>query len=132
MSELLFCPLDETTFGLYCTWFQDTELKRRIEPPTQQWLNYVRNMPGIYAWIIYEGNIPVGQLQLDTYADHTGSVGLVVNPTLRNQGNGKKILKAFLKRAEVTRLAQLEVTIEPDNEGFLHFTYNPVKSQQLG
>ena len=149
MSELTFCLLDESGLRMYHTWFQDTELRRRIEPPTLQWFNYVSNTLGIYSWILYDGNTPVGQLQLDTYANNTGNVGLVVNPKLRNQGYGKKILKALLLRSEVTRLDQLEVTIEPDNlaslrcfqqtgfiqasvepdnEGFLHLIYKPIDS----
>jgi L-amino acid N-acyltransferase YncA len=151
MSELTFRPLDDRGLRLYEAWFQDTELRRRIEPPTSQWFNYVSNTPGIYAWIIYHDDIPIGQLQLDTYANNTGSVELVVNPKMRNQGYGKKILKAFLMRPEVARLDQLEVTIEPDNfaslqcfqqvgfiqmsvepdkEGFLHFIHKSVASSQ--
>ena len=95
--------------------------------------------------MVYDGDTALGQLQLDTYADNTGSVGLAVNPQWRNQGYGTKILQAFLRRPEVTKLIRLEVTIEPDNiaslrcfqqagfiqaslepdgEGFLHFLYN--------
>jgi RimJ/RimL family protein N-acetyltransferase len=146
LSELIFRPLDEITLRLYLAWFQDAELKRRIQPPTQQWFNYVSHTPGIYAWIIYENDLPVGQLQLDTYTDHTGSVGLVVNPAVWNQGYGQRILEAFFQRVEVACLAQVEAAIEadnlaslrcfqkagfiqdrpePDEEGFLHFSYRP-------
>lgn len=146
MSELTFRVLDESELRLLHTWFQDAELRRRIQPPTLQWFSYVSHTPGCYAWMVYEGNIALGQLQMDTYADNTGSAALAVNPKLRNQGYGKMILRAFLKRPEVARLNQLEVTIEPDNfaslrcfqqagfiqassepdqEGFLHFTYKP-------
>jgi RimJ/RimL family protein N-acetyltransferase len=96
--------------------------------------------------MVYEGSTAIGQLQLDSYANGTGSACLCVNPQLHNQGYGKSILRAFLQRPEVTRLRQLEVTIEPDNiasqrcflhagfiqvsevpddEGFLHFIYHP-------
>jgi L-amino acid N-acyltransferase YncA len=144
MPELQFFRLDENHLRLYQDWFQDDELKRRYEPPTPQWFNYVRNTPGIFAWMIYDADIPVGQLQLDTSPDRSGYVGLVVNPALRQQGYGSKILKTFLDRPEVAGLIQLEVTIEPDNlaslrcfqqvgfiqmdkepdgEGFLHFIF---------
>jgi RimJ/RimL family protein N-acetyltransferase len=151
MSELTFHVVDDSGLREYQTWFQDAELRRRIEPPTMLWFNYVTQTPGCYAWMVYQGNLALGQLQLNTYPNNTGSVGLVVNPKLRNQGYGKRILQAFLKRPEVMRLNQLEVTIEPDNlasircfqkvgfvqassepdqEGFLHFTYHSTSSNR--
>jgi RimJ/RimL family protein N-acetyltransferase len=151
MFELTFRNLDEVELRQLDIWFQDAELRRRIQPPTPLWFNYVSNTPGCYAWMVYDGDVAIGQLQLDTYADNTGSIGLVVNPQLRNQGHGKRILRSFLQRSEVTRLERLEVTIEPDNiaslrcfhkagfiqvssepdgEGFLHFAYNCAQSER--
>lgn len=149
MSELTFRLLDEAEMRVYNTWFQDEELRRRIEPPTSQWFSYVTNTPGVHAWMVYAGEIAVGQVSLDTDADQHGYFSLAVNPPLRNQGYGKRILRAFLKRPEVTRLKRIEVTIEPDNfaslrcfqqagfvrlssepdeEGFLHFNYDQILS----
>ena len=146
MAELTFHLLDESELLLLDTWFQDVELRRRMQPPTLQWFGYITKAPGCYAWMVYEGDTALGQLQLDTYEDNTGSVGFAVNPQLRNQGYGKKILRVFLRRPEVTRLEQLEARIEadnpasircfqqaafrqagsePDSEGFLRFTYQP-------
>lgn len=146
MSELIFHRLDESDMRLFSTWFEDAELRRRIEPPTPRWFAYVSSTPGIYAWMVYDGSIAVGQLQLDTYSDKTGSFALVINAPLRRQGYGKKVLRAFLERPEVKALNRLEATIEPDNaaavqccqqvgfrpvsaepdeEGFLHFIVNP-------
>ena len=145
MSNLVFTPIDEQGLLIYQTWFNDAELSRRIEPPTRGWFDYVRYEPGYFAWMIYEDGIAVGQLQLDTYSNRTGSMALVVKPELRNRGYGTRILRAFLERAEVRQLNRIEATIEPDNipalhcaksvgfvqqspepddEGFLDFVYN--------
>jgi RimJ/RimL family protein N-acetyltransferase len=151
MAELTFHQLDQSGLELYRAWFQDEELRRRIEPPTPRWFSYVCSTPGVTAWIVYEGSLPVGQLQLDTYDDGTGTFGIAVNPRLRNQGYGKRILKAFLMRPEVTRLTLLKAAVEPDNlasvrclqhagfiqdsagpdhEGFLQYTYQPGRSNR--
>jgi RimJ/RimL family protein N-acetyltransferase len=148
MADLSFRPLDESEMRMYATWFDDAELRRRIEAPTPQWFRYVTATPGIYAWLVYEADAAVGQVALDTDADQHGYFGLVVKPALRNQGYGKRILRAFLRRPEVTNLKQLEATVEPDNhaalrcceqvgfaqigsapddEGFLRFVYIPAE-----
>jgi RimJ/RimL family protein N-acetyltransferase len=153
MAELTFRLLDESGVRLYQTWFEDVELSRRIEAPTPQWVDYVTSTPGIYAWIVYDGDSAVGQVALDTDSDLKGYFSLVVKPALRNQGYGKRILRAFLQQPEVTQLKELEATIEPDNgaalrccqhvgfvqvgsapdeEGFLRFIYSPAPSFGAG
>jgi RimJ/RimL family protein N-acetyltransferase len=144
MSPLEFRLIDEEGLSEYESWFTDAELRRRIERPTALWFDYVRQTPGCFGWLIYEDGIVVGQVQLDSYADQTATLGLVVKPQLRGQGYGKRILRALLEREEVAQLLRLEATIEPDNtaslrcfesagfrqqgtepdaEGFLHFAY---------
>lgn len=151
MSELTFRILDEVELPQLNTWYQDAELRHRIQPPTPLWFNYVTQTPGCYAWMVYDDHVAIGQIQLDTYANNTGSMSLAVNPKLRNQGHGKRILRSFLQRPEVTKLYRLEIGIqsdniaslqcfrksgftqvssEPDEQGFLHFIYNCASSEE--
>ncbi len=151
MAELSFRPLDESEMRMYATWFDDAELRRRIEAPTPQWFTYVTTIPGNYAWMVYDGETAVGHMQFGTSPDHEGYFDIVVNPALRNQGYCKKILRAFLERPELTGLDRVRATIEPDNlaslrclqqagfvqvspepdeEGFLHFTYDLAPSHR--
>lgn len=119
MSELIFHRLDKAEMCLLSTWFEDVELRRRIQPPATEGFTYVSQTPGLYAWLVYDGSIAVGQLQLDTYSDDTGSLALVINPPLRHQGYGQRVLRAFLARPEVKSLQQLKATIAPDNAAAL-------------
>lgn len=145
MSALAFVPIDEPGVQLLQSWFADDELQRRYDRPTDRWLEYVRSKPGVYAWLIYEAGVPVGHLQLDTEAEGTGYVGLVVRPDLRKHGYGKRILRALLDRPEVLPLHRIIGIAEADNvashrcvkavgfmqqgsqsdaEGFLTFVYH--------
>jgi RimJ/RimL family protein N-acetyltransferase len=141
-----FIPIDETGLKEYESWFGDSELRRRIEHPTTAWFRYVRNQPGVHAWMIHETEIPVGHIQLDVSADQAGSFSIVVKTQLRNRGYGRRILRAFLARPEVLSRERLEADVEhdnipaqrclraagltqegvnPDREGFLAFVYEP-------
>jgi RimJ/RimL family protein N-acetyltransferase len=115
MPDLIFVPIDEPGLHLLQSWFKNDELQRRYDRPTDTWLEYVRNEPGVYAWIIYEDEVPVSHLQLDTEAEGTGYVGLVVKPELRNRGYCKRILRALLDRPEVLQLNRIVGTVEADN-----------------
>ncbi|MBE2193770.1 MAG: GNAT family N-acetyltransferase [Anaerolinea sp.] len=143
MPEFTFRVLDESELRLYQAWFSDSELSRRIEPPTAQWYNYVRSTPGYEVWMVYDGTAAVGVVSLEANPDdHTAWVLVVVNPAVRRQGYGHKLLQALIQRPEATHLNLLKATVEPDNlaslrclqkagfiqeppepddEGFLHF-----------
>jgi RimJ/RimL family protein N-acetyltransferase len=144
MAHLVFTLLDEAGFALLRTWFSDLELRRRFEYPTRLWFDYVCNEPNVHAWLIQDGDLTVGQLQLDIEAGQMGYIGFYVNPELRNQGYGKRILDAFLARPEANQLGKIVATAEvdnaashrclqaagfiqygnePDEEGFLSFIY---------
>ncbi len=144
MHDLKFRPLDIRGYRLLTTWFQDPELARRIQSPTPQWLHYVTTTPGVYAWLVYHATAAVGQVQLDTTPEGTGSIGLAVNPSLRRQGYGTAVLRALLTRPETATLHQIAADVEadntasrrclvkagfvllsdrPDDDGFLHYIY---------
>ena len=139
-----FIPIDETGLKEYESWFSDSELRRRIELPTGDWFRYVRNEPGVHAWMIHEAGIPVGHVQLDVSSDQIGSFSIVVKPQLRAGGLCTRIVRALLTHPKVLRLRRLEAGVEhdnipaqrclraagfaqdgvdPDNEGFLAFSY---------
>ena len=96
MTELKFTSLDEAGFTMLLSWFTDPELQRRFEYPTRIWFNHLCNEPNVHGWIILEEDRPVGRLQLDIHPHQIGYIGYYVNPKLRHQGYGKRILRSFL------------------------------------
>ena len=144
MADLAFAALDELGLRTIESWFADTELGRRYNCPTLSWLEHVRSEPGVHAWSVHESGKPVGLLQLHTEPGRMGYVGLVVRPDLRNQGYGRRILRALLAREEARGLERIvaksesdnlgshrcasaagfvQQSHEPDEEGFLTFVY---------
>jgi RimJ/RimL family protein N-acetyltransferase len=141
-----FVPVIKDNVSVYAAWFEDAELHKRLSPPDEVWLNHVTGSNS-QAWLCYEEGQAVAQIQLDTYEDEAGSIDLAVNPSLRCQGIGKKVLKEFVTSSLVAHLDCLEARMEIDNiasqkvfmkagftprgngvdeEGFLHFIYiNP-------
>lgn len=103
-------------------WFKDKELILRLGGtlPLHQWFQYVIGNPNYYAWMVYENNVPVGQINLEIYDDFSAFVSILTNPKLRNRGYGKRILEMLLNRQELSIVKIIKVEIEPDNLASLH------------
>jgi RimJ/RimL family protein N-acetyltransferase len=119
MTELRFQRMNRNDLETFAAWFVDTELSRRMSEPTEQWFQYVSSGDNNFAWLVYEAERVVGQVSLDTFSHQTGSIGLVVNPKLRSQGFGKRILRSFLVQAATAHLGEIEACIEVDNTASL-------------
>lgn len=119
MPDLCFHTLDRAGLTILAAWFEKAELARRVSPPTEQWFQYVTAGQGNFAWLVSENAQPIGLVQLDTYADGTSSISLVVNPAIRSRGYGKRILRAFLLQEAARRLDKIEAFIEADNSASL-------------
>ena len=149
MGDLAFTPLDESGLSVIRSWFKDSELNHRIEYPTDMWFHFVSTDPNVYSWIIEEDGRPVGQLQLDVDDSQTGYIGIYVNPTLRKQGYGKRILQSLFARSEVAPLKKIVAPAEINNlasraclksvgflqeesaldeDGFFSFVYTPANA----
>ncbi|WP_201363025.1 GNAT family N-acetyltransferase [Dictyobacter formicarum] len=148
MSDLVFIPLDAEEHSRYQDWFHDPDLARRINYPDTVWFDYVSTSPHVYTWMIYADVGPVGVIQFEK--DHTrASFSIAVNPRLRGQGYGKRIMRAFLARPEVQAVACVHAGVEydnqpsmrclqsagftmlspvPDEHGFIEFVYNVKKA----
>jgi ribosomal protein S18 acetylase RimI-like enzyme len=113
--SLTFHILSEHQLALFKTWFTDPAIKQRIAFPTDQWFDYVRSTPDVYAWMIFDGEIPVGYVQLDVEGDNCGSAAFAVRSEYRGQGYGKRILSELVNRQEVIGLNSIEGYVEVDN-----------------
>jgi len=102
--------------------------------------------------MIYAEVGPVGVIQFEK--DHArASFSIAVNPRLRGQGYGKRIMQAFLERPEVQAVACVHAGVEydnqssmrclqavgftmvsriPDEHGFIEFTYSVTKAPEAG
>jgi RimJ/RimL family protein N-acetyltransferase len=141
-----FVLMDEEGLQILPSWFADPILRRWSSPPSDNWLKYVQNEPGVYAWMVYDDSIPIGQLQVDIHENGVGYIAFAVNPALRRQGYGKRMLIEFLARPEIAQVNKLIGEVESGNiasiaclrsvgftqdnsppieDGFLQFVFKP-------
>lgn len=115
MHPLTFKKITQTEFAVLQAWFHDEELRLRVNgPTTQEWFDYVSETSNVYVWMISELDRHVGVVQVDIVED-IGYLSFFVNPALRNQGYGKKILQTVDALPELTSCKKLTGGIEEDN-----------------
>ena len=96
-------------------WFQDGELKRRVDPPSRRYLDYVESTPRQYACVAYERDVAVGFIVFGLEEEGPASLMFFVRPDLRGQGYGKRMLATALAVPEVADIGEWIVGVEPDN-----------------
>lgn len=152
MVKLDFVPMDEAGMRILSAWFADSILRRWYSLPSYKWLEFVQNEPGVYAWMVYDHDIPVGHMQVDIEENGTGYIGFAINPELRRHGYGKQMLAQFLKRPEIGQVTKIIGEVESGNiasmgcllsvgfrqdqalsteEGFLRFVIHPKGAAHL-
>ena len=114
MSTLVFRGFQETELRIFEAWFADPLLRKYILPPTPAWFDYVQSTPGVYAWMAYNGETPVGYVQVDT-AGSTAWLVVAVNPWMRRWGYGAAILNAVCQRPELAGLESITAETDCNN-----------------
>lgn len=104
-------------------WFKDNEVLNRLGGtlPLERWHQYVQKNPNYYAWMAYEKDDPVGQIEIEIYSDNSSAMSILTNPVLRHKGYGKKMLHALLQKSEISTVQMIKVGIESDNIASLNF-----------
>ena len=95
INTLSFRLIEPHHIPLLWQWFTHPNLQKRLEAPTEQWFQYARSTPGVFAWMVYADTEAIGHVQVDTEANGFGSVALVVDPACHKQGYGSAILRAL-------------------------------------
>jgi RimJ/RimL family protein N-acetyltransferase len=137
MPPFSFVPMDEHGMQILSSWFADPLLKRWYQPPTQQWFEYVRHAPGVFAWMVYENDAPVGHIQMDIQ-EGMGFIGFLVNPELLRRGIGKRMLTEFLNLPEAKSAGRIIAEVEEENVASIRcllsvgFTHDTVVSKDPG
>lgn len=115
-ANLIFRPLDQSDITELEEWHQDTELRKRYGE--SDWPNMLLKLiekdPNRKCWIVREGDARVAYVDLEV-EDRVGHIGLVVNPSLRNRGFGKRVLTAALSLLELRNVKEVHAGIEQDN-----------------
>ena len=108
-------PCRSEHLPMFQNWFQDGELSRRVEEPSQRYLDYVATIPRQYACVAYEEDVAVGFIVFGLEDEEPASFMFFVRPDFRHQGYGKRILTTALAAPEVADIDMWEAGVEPDN-----------------
>ncbi len=114
MSTLVFRRFRDIELRIFEAWFTDPQLRRYIVPPTPAWFDYVQLTPGVYAWMVYKGETPVGYVQVDTAGSDAWLV-FAVNPRMRRWGYGTAILNAVSQQPELAGLDTITAETDCNN-----------------
>jgi RimJ/RimL family protein N-acetyltransferase len=116
MPNLRFVPMDEKQRSIFASWFEDKETARWLGYPDNEWLEYVTRTPDCFAWMVYEGDIPVAEIDYYFDGDEVGGLCFAVNPTLRRQGFARKMLEEFMGREAFKEVRCFRAWVDHENE----------------
>lgn len=128
MSELELVPLDEGQIPLVEPWFDDEDTRRELG--NQEWVrravSLVNTQPGSVegdrlvtdriVWVAFDSGVPVGLIDVETYEDSTASFAVVVAPSLRRQGIGRRIIRTAVQHRQFAAVSTWVAGVEPTNE----------------
>ncbi|MEK3886505.1 hypothetical protein [Bacillus sp. FSL K6-3431] len=79
---LEFIELNNEGLEILEEWYKDKEVLNRLggKLPLQRWFQYVQQNPNYFAWMVFEKNSPVGQIEVEIYSYNSASIGIMTNP----------------------------------------------------
>jgi RimJ/RimL family protein N-acetyltransferase len=108
--------LGPAEYATYMSWRADAELAARLSIGSS-WFAYVSETPGVYAWMIFDDELPVAVVQFG--ADPFPSLSVAINPVLRGRGLCRPVLRFVLDLPELEPFEMVYGFVEPDNSASL-------------
>lgn len=114
-------PFTEHELPLLQNWFKDTEVQQRLEGmlPLEEWYGHVSQHPGYGVWVAFSQKEAVGIIMIEQEEQNTGSIAIVVNPSVRGKGYGKAVIGKALNLPEMEMINKWYAGIEADNTACL-------------
>jgi GNAT superfamily N-acetyltransferase len=115
--QVTLIPMGQPDLPILQGWFEDKELRHRLGGmlPLQKYFDYVQSESNYFAWMAYDGDVPVGAAFIQIEPGEPQSCAFLVHPELRSQGYGRLILQQLMAQPEVGAVKKWEVGIEGDN-----------------
>ena len=90
-----------------------TETDDWVEAPDEAWLQYILASNSAHAFIVYEGELPLGFIQCEKGEADVCALALYLSKAHRGQGHGPKVLEEFIEFDTACR--EFTAFIEQDN-----------------
>ena len=126
MSELRLVPFSGADLEAVAAWFDDPETRRWLGD--RRWpamiLRLAADLPAEHcghrvidrrAWIIEEGDVRVGMIDVEIYADRTAGLAFVVAPAHRGRGVARGALRAIATQLAASGVQEVFGGVETDN-----------------
>lgn len=125
--ELTFEPISAESINELESWFDDSATRRHLgdrswlvrtltlveEAPSAEFRG--RRVLGRHIWVVRESGRAVALVDVEPYDDGTAGIALVVAPSLRGKGFGRRVLESVRQRPELSRVQEFIGAIEPGN-----------------
>ncbi|GEM_PF-3285965 len=117
MTPLTFVPFTRDDLPLYAEWCEDADTLPYLGRPGEDWIDYIFGPDRGFAWFVYEGETPVGHLEIDLYEeDRTqGQVVYMTAPGMRRKGYGRRAFMQMLDFPELQFITRFYAFVEPEN-----------------
>ncbi|MFF7674676.1 GNAT family N-acetyltransferase [Actinacidiphila glaucinigra] len=81
-----------------------------------------RDAEDVEAYLLYDGPelVGYGELWLDAEEDEVELARVIVAPSARRRGLGRRLITGLTARARLTGLAEVFLRVHPDNDAALH------------
>lgn len=126
MSGLRLVPFTNDDLPAVGEWFDDPETRRWLGD--RRWpemiLRLVADPPAEHrghrvvdrrAWIVEEGDVRVGMIDVEIYADRTAGLAFVVAPAHRGRGVARRALGAIASQLAANGVHEVFGGVETDN-----------------
>ncbi|OMF61591.1 GNAT family N-acetyltransferase [Paenibacillus sp. FSL R5-0766] len=102
-------------------WFKDAEVHRRLEGmlPLDEWHQHVQQHPGYDVWVAFSQGKAVGVSMIEQEEQNTGSIAIVVDPSVRGRGCGRAVIGKAMQLPKLETIHKWYAGIEADNAACL-------------
>ena len=117
MAELKFVRFQAEDYALYEAWSEEDEINHWLGSATTEWRDYILATQESFVWMIYDGDNPVANLEVDLLEDDASQaqVSYMVAPGFRRQGYGRQVLTCVLEQPELQGVRRFYAFVKPAN-----------------
>ncbi|MDR6721543.1 GNAT family N-acetyltransferase [Paenibacillus sp. 2003] len=114
-------PFTERDLPMLEDWFKDAEVHRRLEGmlPLDEWHQHVEQHPGYDVWVAFSQGKAVGVIMIEQEEQNTGSIAIVVDPSVRGRGYGRAVVGKAMQLPKLETIHKWYAGIEADNAACL-------------
>ncbi|QJD83249.1 GNAT family N-acetyltransferase [Cohnella herbarum] len=110
--------LNEKHLQQITEWHKEPETLYRVSiEDTDTWFKSVSSNLDYFVWVAIEDNELVGEVIVELIDYKKAVIAFIVNPKLRKQGYGKKLIRCLLDYRYLKEINEFEAWVDDDNVG---------------